>query len=55
MRELNQPYSEVQRMPLSDLFRYAGIVQESIKEMEDKMEESKNKLNGGINRFRVRR
>ena len=55
MRELNQPYSEIQIMPLSDLFQYAQIVQASVKEMEEKMDEAKSKLSNGTNKFRFRR
>ena len=54
MKELNQPYSEVQLMPLVELFRYSEIIQESLKEMETKMNEAKSNMNVGMNKFKVR-
>ena len=55
MKELNQQYHFIQRMPLKELVEYANIIQESIKEMENDMEDAKSKMNSGASKFKFRR
>ncbi len=41
-------------MPLVELFKYASIVQQSMKEVEENMEDAKSQMNSGANRFRMK-
>ena len=54
MRELHQPYSEIQIMPFNELVEYSEIIKASMKELEDGIEQSQNQMKSGMDKFRIR-